>query len=91
MALKYKKHIETNTTYIFTGFDFERACFEAGVNKYRMDKMSRHRIYPLRYDKWIAMGAEVITVDENTMDLILEVLEQSSKETDSQQAAGCVK
>jgi len=45
MPLKYEKQTKTNTeiTYTFTGFEFERACKEAGVTASRLSKITRRQ------------------------------------------------
>ena len=89
MALKFQKHKKTETTFTFTGCAFAQACFEAGVNKWKMHKLTKHRpcasIYPARYETWITQGSELITVNELTMDMILEVLEANSKHSEPQE------
>jgi len=76
MPLKYEKHTKTKTeiTYTFTGFEFERACEEAGVTASRLSKITRRHIYPARFKRWCAKEDERIEIDEFTMAMLLEVL-----------------
>jgi len=81
MPLKYEKHTKTNTeiTCTFTGFEFERACEEAGVTASRLSKITRRHIYPAKFRKWCAEEDKEIEVGWFTMMLLLEALEKAIK------------
>ena len=87
MALKYQKHTETKYTFTFTGRDFAKACFDAGVNAYKMGLATKRHIYRKKYKAWCAMGDRLIEVDKFTMDLILEVLACKSSSQPAQDAS----
>ena len=78
MAMKYQKH--TVVSYSFTGRDFAWACYQANMDTgYKMAKMTGGRISHGKYKRWKLLGDErTKPIDEFTMNLILEVLEQSS-------------
>lgn len=89
MALKFQKHTETK--YTFTGRDFAKACYDADINAYRMEKMTGGHIYHGKgktgFRSWIAKGDELIEVDKFTLNLLFEVLEASSKHSKPQEAS----
>jgi len=81
MPLKYEKHTKTNTeiTYTFTGFEFERACEEAGVTASRLSKITKRHIYPARFKRWCAKEDKEIEVGWFTMALLLKALEKAGR------------
>ena len=77
MSLKVTK--QSKDVYVFTGAAFAKACFDADVNAYRMEKATAGHIYHQKFQDWIAQGEKPIEVDKYTMDLILAVLAKSAE------------